>query len=171
MERLAVSFPPRLVRLVGPGSPPGLSFLPPVFYNYSMPKSQRRKLREEADKLAKDIVKIRDGSVCQHCQKTVEGSNRHCSHVVPVSAGLRLAYDPQNMKILCYHCHLNWWHKNPIEAANWFLTTFPERWEMLQQKKSDEKFNTPIKDWELEEIIADLKEQLNTVKTKEFWED
>jgi len=24
------------------------------------------------------------------------------------------------------HCHLQWWHKNPIEASHWLETEYPE---------------------------------------------
>ena len=37
--------------------------------------------------------------------------------------------------MLCYHCHLEWWHKNPLEAAEWFKGYSPERYEYLWSKK------------------------------------
>lgn len=30
-------------------------------------------------------------------------------------------------------CHLNWWHKNPIEAAEWFKETYPDRYLKLKE--------------------------------------
>jgi len=96
-------------------------------------KSEKRKIKDKLDKVIKTIVKIRDNYTCQHCQKKVEGSDCHGSHVIPVSRDGRLAFEPLNIKVLCYHCHLNWWHKHPIEAGEWFTSTFPERWEFLQQ--------------------------------------
>jgi hypothetical protein len=53
--------------------------------------------------------------------------------VIPVSVTGRLALYPLNMKVLCYHCHLNWWHKNPIEAGRWFESKFPERLKELEK--------------------------------------
>jgi hypothetical protein len=41
------------------------------------------------------------------------------------------------MKVLCYHCHLNWWHKNPIEAGRWFESKFPERVKELEKLSSE----------------------------------
>lgn len=116
----------------------------------------RKGLIKQLDTLSKDIVRKRDGNNCQHCYKWVEGSNRHCSHVIPVSAGNKLRWDPLNMKILCYHCHINWWHKNPLRAAEWFQETFPERWQYLQENEGTYKFSLQ----ELENLIVKYKLQL-----------
>jgi 5-methylcytosine-specific restriction endonuclease McrA len=97
-------------------------------------KTDKRKIKDKLDKVVKDIVKIRDESTCQHCFKVVSGSDCHGSHVIPVSRDGRLAFDPLNIKVLCYHCHLNWWHKHPVESGDWFTKTFPERWEYLENK-------------------------------------
>lgn len=97
-------------------------------------KTDKRKIKDKLDKVVKDIVKIRDESTCQHCFKIVSGSDCHGSHVIPVSRDGRLAFDPLNIKVLCYHCHLNWWHKHPVESGDWFTKTFPERWEYLENK-------------------------------------
>ena len=85
--------------------------------------------------LVKEIVSIRDKDICQKCGKKVYGSNRQRSHVIPVSAGNKLAFDPMNIKILCFHDHMAWWHKNPLEAYEWFKTKFPERASYLEQNK------------------------------------
>lgn len=86
---------------------------------------------------AKRYVKRRDKWICQKCKRFVgtSGVNSQSSHVIPESADHRLSVDHQNLKLLCYHCHLNWWHKNPLEAGEWFKVTFPERYEYLQAKK------------------------------------
>lgn len=104
--------------------------------------------------LVKQSVRIRDDYTCQYCLKKVEGSNCHVSHVIPVSHGNRLAFDPMNMKILCYHHHLNWWHKNPLESALWFAYTFPKRVVYLEAHKNE------FVDWKIEdykEMIAKFK--------------
>lgn len=121
-----------------------------------MKQRTRKQIINKLDQLSKDVVRKRDGNICQHCGKWVEGPNRQVSHVVPVSAGHKLRWDPLNMKIMCYHCHLNWWHKNPMEAAEWFATTFPERWEYLQANRGTYKFSLS----ELEQLENDLKELL-----------
>lgn len=89
------------------------------------------KLKKKLDILVKELVKKRDKNTCQKCGKFVTGSDCHGSHVIPVSAGNQFRFDPLNLKVLCYHCHLNWWHKNPIEATAWFREKFPDRYEYL----------------------------------------
>jgi 5-methylcytosine-specific restriction endonuclease McrA len=85
------------------------------------------KLKKKLMLLVKRRIHIRDNDTCQMCGKIVEGSNCQVSHVIPVSAGNALAFDETNMKILCYHCHLNIWHKHPLKARDWFVNKFPER--------------------------------------------
>lgn len=100
-------------------------------------KTPISKLKEQLLGLVKEIVRKRDDYTCQKCGKKVEGSNCHVSHVIPVSAGNRLAFDPLNMKILCYHDHINWWHKNPIESSAWFEKKFPDRYLYLHYHKHE----------------------------------
>lgn len=93
------------------------------------------KIRKEVETLAKIKAKTRDKYICQHCGKKVEGSNAHASHIIPVSHGNVLRFNPMNMICLCYHCHINWWHKNPMESSEWFKQKFPEIWEYLKVEK------------------------------------
>jgi len=115
-------------------------------------KSTSSKLKKDCDALVKKIISIRDKDECQKCGETVYGSNRHRSHVIPVSAGNKLAFDPLNLKILCYHHHMNWWHKNPTEAADWFQEKFPKRYEYLMANRGIKQMKTY--DW------IELKEKL-----------
>lgn len=124
-------------------------------------KTPRKKLIDKLDKVAKDYIRARDGEICQHCHKPATGSNRHVSHVIPVSQGNRLRWDDQNMKILCYHCHINWWHKNPMEAAAWFEETYPDRWEYLQNNRGIAKFSQG----DLEDMITKYKGRLDDIST------
>lgn len=93
------------------------------------------KLKEKLMLLVKEYVKQRDNYTCQHCGKKVSGSDCQASHVHPVSGGNVLSFNPLNMKVLCYHCHLNWWHKNPREATKWFNEKFPDRAEFIDANK------------------------------------
>lgn len=95
-------------------------------------KASKSVLKKKLEILVKDYVKRRDNYTCHKCGKSLEGSNCHASHVIPVSRSGYLQFEPLNMKVLCYHCHINWWHKHPIEAGKWFTDTFPERWEYLE---------------------------------------
>lgn len=116
------------------------------------PKTERTKLKEQLDKLSKQQVYIRDSYTCQKCGKN-NGTDYQASHVIPVSAGSKLRWDVKNMKVLCHHCHLNWWHKNPMEAAAWFQWKFPERWEYLQANRGIKKFSLV----ELRELVEELR--------------
>lgn len=111
---------------------------------------------KQLDKLSKDVVRQRDGNLCVRCGKWVEGAGRHVSHVIPVSAGNKLRWEPLNMKIMCFHCHINWWHKNPMESAAWFAETFPDRWGYIQANRGIYKFSLQ----ELEDLVENLKNQL-----------
>ena len=107
-------------------------------------KSDRKKLEDKLEKISKKLVYLRDDYKCQHCGKQ-DYKDYQASHVIPVSAGKKLKWDLQNMKVLCHHCHLNWWHKNPLEATEWFKSKFPDRYEYLQANKG-------IKRWEMNEL-------------------
>lgn len=121
-----------------------------------MKQLTRKQLIKKLDGLSKDVVRRRDGNNCQHCGKWCEGSGRHVSHVIPVSAGNKLRWEPLNMKIMCYHCHINWWHKNPMRAYEWFAQRFPDRWEYLQANEGIYKFSLQ----ELEDLVDSLQNQL-----------
>jgi 5-methylcytosine-specific restriction endonuclease McrA len=111
----------------------------------------KKKKRKELLLRAKKIVYARDKDICQRCDKKCIWSDRHASHVIPVSATGRLALYPLNMKVMCYHCHLNRRHKNPIEAGRWFASKFPERLQELERIAS-EIWMWSITMTELEEI-------------------
>lgn len=126
------------------------------------PKAKKpiKGLKKKLEKLVKDYVKQRDNYTCQKCGVKVSGSNCHASHVIPVSRSGYLQFEPLNMKVLCYHDHINWWHKHPVESGQWFRDTFPERWEYLDNlHKQGLK---PMKAWELEEKIEEYKQKLLT---------
>lgn len=82
---------------------------------------------KKLEELAKEFAKQRDGYTCQYSGEKVSGSNAHGSHVIPKSKGLRWRWDLANIKCLSYHNHINWWHKNPIEAFRWFVLKFTDR--------------------------------------------
>ena len=99
-------------------------------------KKSRGWYSKKLDTIAKGFAKERDGYICQKSGEKLSGSNAHGSHVIPVSAGLALRWDLENIKCLSYHYHLNWWHKNPLESAEWFKAKFPSRWKYLNEHKN-----------------------------------
>lgn len=101
------------------------------------PKTTKLKsqLYKKVLKLAKEYVKRRDKNTCQKCwKKWLKWVNCQASHIIPVSWDRRLAVDHWNMKVLCYHCHLQRRHKNPLEASEWIKTKFPDRVTYLQDR-------------------------------------
>lgn len=96
-------------------------------------KSNVKKL----DKLARKVIIKRDENICQWCGRYAEGSGIHCSHVIPKSKGYALRWDLRNLKLLCFNCHINNWHKNPLEAWKWFENRFPKRAKYLEKHKND----------------------------------
>lgn len=119
-------------------------------------KTVKRKLEDKLDKLVSKKVKERDNNTCQHCGAKVVGANCHWSHIIPISRNKRLKWDLNNSMVLCYHCHINWWHKHPLEAGRWLEETFPER--VLYLDGIALKPPTPIKVYELEDILKRLEE-------------
>jgi len=121
-------------------------------------KTNRKKLIDKLDDLAREYIRLRDNYTCQMCGKKVEKNNAHCSHVVPKSHGNRLRWDVMNLKLLCYHCHINVWHKSPVDAGLWFIERFPERYVYLEAEKAKglKKFTVleleEIRDWYIRSI-------------------
>ena len=120
--------------------------------------------RQKCISLAKEIAKIRDGFVCQKCGKKSGEVQIQGSHILPVSAGGFLACDPENVIALCAGDHM-WkgdsWHESPLENSEWFNKKFPGRYEMLKSKQT----KTPIKKWQWEERLTELKQELKTLKS------
>lgn len=120
--------------------------------------TERKKLIKTLDDLTKDYCRIRDNWICQWCNNPVDKRNAHRSHVIPISHGNRLRWDENNYKLLCYHCHINKWHKSPLQASLWFEKKFPERCLYLETEnaKGIKKFTID----ELKELIEYYKEKL-----------
>lgn len=91
-----------------------------------MTRLERNKLK----KLLHQLVVVRDKK-CLHC-----GAKKilHASHIFPKGRYKDVEWDPDNVKALCYRCHLHWWHKDPLEAGEWFKTTYPKWYKKLKRK-------------------------------------
>ncbi len=117
-------------------------------------KTERQKLEKKLDMAWKIAVKERDEYICQKCGKSVESTNCHASHVIPRSWGKRVRWELNNGKVLCFHCHMNWWHKNPTESGLWFKDKFPDRYEYLMEIKKLGTIKYSLE--ELEELLEEL---------------
>src|SRR3990167_2683787 len=104
--------------------------------------------RKKCVNKAKQEAKERDKFICQKCGKKVEGQNAHGSHILPEGAYPLMSAEPNNILCFCYHCHINWWHKSPLEATEWFNEKWPGRYQE-QRKQADEKLKH-IVNWEQE---------------------
>jgi len=102
-----------------------------------MPRKKTRKtLKRELMLLAKNHIKERDNYTCRRCSRQVYGTNCHASHIIPVSADGRLSYEPLNMIVLCYRCHV-WWHEEPCESGMWYRSTYPDNWRYLSAMRQE----------------------------------
>ena len=80
------------------------------------------------DKLRAEIL-IRDNYECQKCKGT---KTLQMSHVYTKKAHPELRHNPDNVKILCHRCHFYWWHREPMDARDWFKAKFPDRYKRLR---------------------------------------
>jgi hypothetical protein len=123
-------------------------------------KPSRSKIKKDLEKLVKTYIKERDNYTDQRSGEKVSGVNCHASHVFPVGSCSVLQFEPLNMIVLSYHNHINWWHKNPIEAAQWFEDKFPERLAILNVMKQSKTKTSTV---DLQILIDEYKTKLKAL--------
>ena len=125
-----------------------------------MAKSKRKKVEDKIWSVVREIVYIRDKSICQMCGKYQE-KGLHGSHVFGRGAyrDPYIKWEPLNVKLLCYYCHMKW-ASSPVESGKWFADKFPERLEYLEQLIIDRKFTGTVSLVDLEEMHDKLKQEL-----------
>lgn len=107
----------------------------------SSKKFTRTKLKKQLWKVVSSKIKERDHQTCWHCGKRMDNpSALHCSHILPKGEYPNYEYSSWNLKTLCMHCHLHWWHKNPIAASLWLQKEHLEVYDkaILMMEKYDE---------------------------------
>ena len=86
-------------------------------------KTSKRKADTRAlDQLCRDLVLARDGHRCRKCGKEASpgrGGALQSAHILPKGQYPALRWELDNLLVLCYRCHLHWWHKSPIDAWMW----------------------------------------------------
>jgi 5-methylcytosine-specific restriction endonuclease McrA len=103
-------------------------------------KGELTRLAESLDKALRKAALKRDGDKCCHCGKPKSGKEAlHTSHVIPKREGHGLRWSLTNVVMLCYRCHMEWWHKNTLEAARWFRETYPERYRYVWDNRHMER--------------------------------
>lgn len=118
-------------------------------------KRSAKALRREANGLLHKIVC--NGKDCARGGDC--GGNLQTSHILPKGQYKNLQWEPLNCLPMCYRHHLNWWHKNPIEAKDWFADTFPARYVWLQEHKNEVRRTRNI-----QEVVDELKQMLEKQK-------
>lgn len=88
-----------------------------------MPKITKEQ-KKILNALLHQLMRLRDGEKCLRCPKT---DTLALSHIYPKGRYRRLEFDPDNLKLLCFSCHIHWWHKNPIEAMEWIKTVLSKK--------------------------------------------
>lgn len=107
-----------------------------------------KKLRKKADDLFSEYIRKRDG-VCLYGHTTGEKCSGvlQCSHIVSKGACSELRYNPNNAIALCYKHHIHGWHStNPAPYIDWFMKTYPKRWEYVRDVYAGYKLKTGTND-------------------------
>lgn len=86
----------------------------------------------------------RDGYKCAVCDATKNKKGKrivlHLSHLFPRSLYRFLTYDIDNVVMMCYKCHLKFWHISPIDAYKWYIKHVPYARRKRLEKKA---YNQP----------------------------
>jgi len=95
--------------------------------------------KKKAQEMAKAIARS-----IGHCEWCGRSTNLQGAHVLSAGAHPNMSADPENIICLCYHCHLSVWHKDPVEAARWFESKWPGRYDLLMSEATSK----PPVDWQ-----------------------
>ena len=70
------------------------------------------------DKIFRQVILKERPNICEHCLKN---DNRmvYVAHILPKIQWPRLRYQRSNVLLLCYWCHKQWAHLNPVEFTEW----------------------------------------------------
>ena len=118
-------------------------------------KTPLQKLHDKCWEMAKKVVKLRDHGQCQRCFKPVKGTNAHTSHTFPKSTHAAIKYNLLNLTLLCYHDHINWWHKNPVASGAWIRERYPERMAVIEKIPRCRSYRMD----DLQEILEELQNE------------
>lgn len=83
--------------------------------------------------------RARDRNQCVWCGSRLK---LNTAHVIPKRNKHALRWDMLNVMQLCYRCHLERWHKDPLEAAAWFRSEYPDRAGYLEARRGMDKHFT-----------------------------
>lgn len=91
----------------------------------------------KAKKLLLEDVKrmIRESGECVVTGQGKCGGVLQASHIMSEGAYKNLFVDPQNIFPMCWKHHFFFWHRNIVDAVEWFKKDFPAVYTYLQKNK------------------------------------
>lgn len=122
-----------------------------------MKTANRKTLRNKADKLWSQLIRLRNKGKCEVCGK--EGNNPH--HCVG-RRNLTLRHDPRNGVLLCSGCHtlkVQSAHQDPIWFIQWMMQNRPDDYNYLFEKREELSTN-----YDYYQVIDNLEKCLNKAK-------
>ena len=92
-------------------------------------RGRARSLRQKLLPLFSKLIRQRDKQCLMASSGLGKcGGNLQCSHIYPRGKYPLLALFPLDAFACCFVHHLYVWHRNPVEAHRWMLSTFPQDW-------------------------------------------
>lgn len=88
------------------------------------------KEKKELDRLFSLAVRTRDNYTCQKCGK--QHKHVQCAHIFSRS-NLSVRWEMRNAITMCYFCHLQWAHRQPVEYTEWIKNYLGADYEKLQE--------------------------------------
>lgn len=76
------------------------------------------------EKLLHQACVLRDGERCLKCGRRDRLS---ASHIYPKGRYQKMRFDLDNVKSLCFQCHMAFWHKDIEEAHEWLHQTLDKK--------------------------------------------
>ena len=103
----------------------------PSKIHYLKEKPTRKEWVKKLDDLARKVCYARDK---HQSVKSGRTENLNVSHCFPKGRYTRMRWELDNLLTLTWDEHLEWWHKNPIEAGIWFKEKYPDRYAYLRRR-------------------------------------
>jgi 5-methylcytosine-specific restriction endonuclease McrA len=102
---------------------------------YSVSETELKRLRAQA-------CFKRDGGRCLKCGAT---GGLSPSHIYPQGRYSRMKWELDNVKTLCWACHLTFWHGQPMLSRDWIKTVVSTA-RLARLKKMSQDNNLPKPD-------------------------
>ena len=122
-------------------------------------RSKHKLMIKKLDNLWSKVVRERDNYTCQHC-------GRHHKQVQAAHIFSRnnksTRWDPDNGVTLCYYCHIQWAHREPVEITKWVINRLGEK----KFNELERKANEIVRNIDYEAIEEKLKKLLEKYKRR-----